>query len=267
LYGEVWRHRIFSCCYSILSADDQASSDDDHRFMADKPYRGLIGSLLWIGIISRPDIMVRLLRLAKFQSNPGPKHWNSLLHVLKYVASTRSITLNLGGIDPSALCLTAYSDSDYNKNDDCKSTSGYITTIGGLGSLSWNSKYQSVTALSSTESEYMALGVCTQEVLHLRSLIEPLGIASLDPNTNRLPPTKIFCDNSSAILLSSHEISHGRSKHINVRHHFIRDYIATADISISKVASADNRADMLTKYQSTALFRRHRDLNLGTVIG
>lgn len=242
-----------------LSFDDSPSSDAEIAAMKDKPYRSLVGSLLWLAVISRPDIMVRLLRLAKFQSNPGPKHWDALLYVLTYVANTRSLALTLGGIGPASICLSAFSDSNYNKDNDCKSTSGLVTSLGGLASISWESNYQSVTALSTTEAEYMALGRATQEVLHLRSLVAPLRI--MDPYP--LPPTTIWCDNSSAICLTDHEINHGRSKHINVRYHFIRDYIKTLEIAIDKVPSAKNRADMLTKYQSHPLFLIHRALNLG----
>lgn len=244
-----------------ISAEDCPRTADDVAFMSDKPYRSLIGSLLWLGVVTRPDIMVRLLRLAKFQSNPGPKHWLALLRVLDYVSSTRSLSLTLGGIGPAEIRLAAFSDSDYNKNDDCKSTSGYVTTLGGLGSLSWNSKYQPVTCLSSTEAEYLALGTAAQEVLHLRALVAPFH-----PCISPLPATTIWCDNSSTILLTKHEINHGRSKHINVRFHFLRDYIAIGEIIVDKIPSESNRADMFTKYQSTSLFLAHRSLNLGSSV-
>jgi hypothetical protein len=114
--------------------------------------------------------------------------------------------------------------------------------------------------MSSTEAEYVALTPAIKQVLWLRMMLSELGIPA-DPNGN---PTVVFCDNSSTIKLTSHEVSHGRSKHINIRYHFIRDHILLGEVTVSKIHTSENRADQQSKMtQTLPLFVNQRALNLG----
>jgi len=226
----------------------------------DFPYRSLVGCLLWIFVISRPDIGPALLHLCRFQSSPGIKHWEALLWLLGYVLNTQSLPLRLGGISPPDLRLVGWSDANYSKEDDCKSTSGYIVSLGGLGSISWGSKRQTITALSSTESEYMALAAAARQILWLRMMLSELRVPP-DPSG---VPTIIFCDNSATISLTKHDVAFNRTKHIHVRFHFLRDHVRLNEIQIKKVPSMDNRADQMTKFtQPLPLFETQRAVNLG----
>jgi hypothetical protein len=232
------------------------STDEELELMKNVPYRPLLGSLLWLMVVSRPDISYIIIQLAKYQSDPGILHWKMLLRVFHYVISTKDMYLTLGGIDVSEIKLIVYSDANYSKVDNCKSVSGYVTTIGGVGSLSWSSKLQPVTALSTTEAEYMALSSACQEALYLRSLLSEIGLVMNDP-------TVIYCDSTSAINLTKHDIEHGRSKHINTRFHFIRDQIMCNLIKVVKIPTIENRADMVSKQQVLNLFVNQRKINLG----
>jgi hypothetical protein len=232
----------------------------DKNYMHDIPYRSLVGCLLWLLVVSRPDIGPTLLHLCKFQNNPGRAHWNALLWLLGYAAATKHLKLTFGGFTSSQLRLSCYCDSNYEKNDFCKSTSGFIISLGGIGSICWSSKYQVTTAQSSTEAEYVALTPAINQVLWLRMMLSEMDIPA-DPQGN---PTVIWCDNSSAIKLTSHEVAHRRSKHIHIRYHVIRDHIICGDVQVCKIHTADNRADQMTKMtQSPALFTAQRALNLG----
>ena len=216
--------------------------------------------MLWVLVVSRSDIGPTLLHLCKYQNNPGPRHWDAVLWLLGYLAATKHLPLTFGGVAAPQLRLECFCDSNYEKNEFCKSTSGYVVTLGGIGSLCWSSKYQETTALSSTEAEYVALTPAVKQVLWLRMMLTELGIPS-DPTGS---PTIIWCDNTSTIKLTSHEVAHGRSKHINVKFHFIRDHIGAKEIDVRKIPSAANRADQQSKTtQAAPLFVAQRALNLG----
>jgi hypothetical protein len=196
--------------------------------MASVPFRSLIGCALWVYVVSRPDIGPALLHLCRFQNNPGRAHWDALLWLLGYLLDTRSLKLTLGGIDHTGFRLLCYCDSNYEKSGNCKSVSGYIITIGGFGSICWSSKQQTLTALSSTEAEYVALTPAVKQVLWLRMMLTELSIAA---NPHGVA-TIVYCDNSAAIAISKHDIAFGRTKHIDIRHHFIRDYILLRSIQV-----------------------------------
>ena len=237
-----------------------ATSLEDKNFMLNIPYRSLLGCMLWLLVVSRSDIGPTLLHLCKFQNNPGRRHWEALIWLLGYIASTKHLVLTFGGISAPQLRLLCFCDSNYEKSDFCKCTSGYVITLGGIGSICWSSKYQETTAQSSTEAEYVALTPAVKQIIWLRMMLSELQIPA-DPNNN---PTIIYCDNSSAIKLTSHEVAHGRSKHINIRYHFIRDHILAGEIQVLKIHTSENRADQQSKMtQALPLFNLQRSLNLG----
>jgi len=244
---------------STTEADSAISPEDIHS-MAAVPYRSLIGCLLWVLVISRPDIGPSLLHLCRFQNTPGPKHWQALLWLLGYVSATRSLSLRLGGIPSSDLRLIAWTDANYSKIDDCKSTSGFIICFGGFGSICWLSKRQPLTALSSTEAEYLALAAATKKIIWLRMLLGELHVPP-DPSGD---PVVIFCDNSSTIQLSKHDVAFNRTQHINIRYHFLRDHVLLKEITVRKIHTSENRADQMTKFsQPVSLFTAQRAINLG----
>lgn len=133
-----------------------------------------------------------------------------------------------------------YCDADYGPDTEGrKSVSGYVFTKKGAA-IAWGSKRQQTTALSTCEAEYMAMGVAVQEALWLRSLEGEIF-------NEKLQPTVLHCDNQSAIQLALNESYHPRTKHIDIRHHFIRDYILRNKISLKHVSSEKMVADMMTK--------------------
>ena len=159
-----------------------------------------------------------------------------MIQLLKYINSTKQLTLRYPC--QSSIVLTGYSDSDHaGDHEDRKSTSGYVFMMGDC-CISWKSTKQSTVSISSTEAEYIALSTCAQEALWLRLLLKELG----RPQRT----TIIYNDN-----LSSHQIAKGstsaRSKHIEVRHHFIRDHVNKRELDISYMPTNDLPADAFTK--------------------
>lgn len=141
----------------ILTADMSLKGEVERLFMADKPYRQLLGALMWAQAATRPDLSFAITLLAHFQSNPGPPHWKTPLHVLAYVKATLDYKIvysrSLGG----SITPVGYIDADYGGDlDTRRSTSGYIFLM-ARGPVSWSSKRQQTVALSTIKAEYMAM--------------------------------------------------------------------------------------------------------------
>ena len=137
---------------------------------------------------------------------------------------------------------------------DGHSTTGWLLKI-GTGPVSWCSKKQSIVALSSTESEYIAAGSAVQEVLWLRGILCELGAT---PGT-----TTVHCDNQGAKALAESSRYHQRTKHINVRYHFIRHHVNSGEIKIDWISTAEQQADIMTKALGPQVYLPLRDKIMG----
>ena len=120
------------------------------------------------------------------------------------------------------------------------------------GVISWKSIKQPTVALSSTEAEYYALCNATQEAIHLRFLLKELGLEQKEP-------TVIFCDNQGAMNLSKNYITHSRTRHIDIKYHFIREHITNGDIQVKYCQTEHMIADIFTKSLGFNLFSKHRN--------
>jgi hypothetical protein len=136
-----------------------------------------------------------------------------------------------------------------------------MSFLGSRGAISWRSKAQTLASLSSTEAELMALTPAVQDALYWRYLFIELSLfRSLDPL-----PSIVFCDSSSAIIISHHDSAHGRTKHINPKFYFIRDHVISGEIDTIHVEGKLNPSDLLTKQLPNPAFSTHTDTALGTV--
>ena len=222
----------------VLDSDMSPKTESEREEMKDKPYRAILGSVMWGQLATRPDLSFSVSLLARFQSNPGKEHWNSLLHVIGYIKNTLDHGLTYSrdfDLSPSA-----YVDSDYGGcKDTRRSTSGFIFTMAG-GAVCWSSKRQTTVALSTVEAEYVAMSRCAQQMVWMHSWLNEVQIDFQLPGL-------IKGDNRGAIALTKNTKDHGKVKHIDIRHHYIRDLLKSGAISIKQVASADNLADLFTK--------------------
>ncbi|GMF37765.1 unnamed protein product [Phytophthora fragariaefolia] len=141
-----------------LTTNDEPKTDEEKAKMRSKPYRSLIGSLMYLACGTRPDISVAVAKLSRFLGNPGEKHWNTGIKVVKYLLKTKNIGILYDGALSSK--LVAYSDADWAGNrDDRRSVSGMMVMMCGAPVV-WRSTFKKTVALSSTEAEYMALSEC-----------------------------------------------------------------------------------------------------------
>jgi len=217
----------------------------------------VVGSLMYLMITSRPDISFAVGQLAMYMNCHGPQHHAAAQHVLRYLQGTRDVGLTYG-LDRSALSVSGYSDADWGAHVDTRrSTTGYVFYLAG-GPISWKSKLQPTVALSSTEAEYMALTASAQEAMSLRSLAEDFSI-------DVSQPALLYEDNKGSIAMSVNPVLHQASKHISIRHHFIREKVANGDVCLRYISTSRMLADALTKPLTYPTFSRLRAALLGNI--
>lgn len=200
------------------------------------PYQRLIGSLMYLAVLTRPDIAYAVSFLSQFNNCYSEIHWNCAKRILRYLKGTKSYVLKFTKDNCE---LEGYADADWASNvNDRKSYTGFIFKLSGAA-VAWESCKQRTVALSSTEAEYMALSEASKEAIYLRNLLSEL----LDKECC----VTIFNDNQSAQKLALNPIFHKRSKHIDVRYHFVRETVSNKLIDVKYIPTTDMTADILTK--------------------
>ena len=220
----------------VLSRDQSPFTLTQYAEMKNVPYAEAIGHVLWPVMIARPDALCATGILAQFVQNPGLAHWKALKRLIGYLYTTRDMWLTFGGLDA---ILEGYSDADWGSQTHHHSISGYAFLMGN-GAVTWSSKKQGVVALSSTEAEYIAQTHAAKELIWLRTF---LGEVS----SKFTQPTTLHCDNQGAIALSKDNKFHARTKHIDIRYHFIREAVENNKIHMSYISTDENVADIFTK--------------------
>ena len=210
--------------------------------------RRVIGCLMYAMLGSRPDLCAAMSILSRYQSKPSENLWKSLKRLLRYVKGTVDLSL-VYKCDESCPILVGYADADWAGDGvDRKSTSGYMFKLFG-NTICWSSRKQATVALSSSEAEYVALSSAISEGVWLKSLLQTL-------NQWKEDPVIIYEDNQSAICNAKKE-DHKRMKHIDIKHHFIKDKIKKGEIVLKYICSREQLADVLTKPLNKDLFCKH----------
>ncbi|KAL5805411.1 hypothetical protein ACOSQ4_028144 [Xanthoceras sorbifolium] len=223
-----------------LSKEQSPKTEEERTHMAKVPYASAIGSLMYAMVCTRPDIAQAVGAVSRYMNNPGKIHWEAVKWILRYLRGTTNKTLCFKGGDTT---LTGYVDADLAGNVDIrKSTTGYVYTLGGTA-VSWVSQLQKIVALSTTEAEYVAVTEASKEMVWLQSFLEELGKKQED--------NVLYCDSQSAIHLAKNPSFHSRTKHIQLRYHFIRSLLEDGILKLEKISGAQNPADMLTKTVTT----------------
>jgi len=242
------------------------SPDFDRHFN----YRSVIGKLNYLEKGSRGDIAYAVHQCARFASCPKKEHGEAVKWLGRYLLSTREKGLILK--PDLAKSFDVYVDADFvgswNKklaeySETARSRHGYVITYAGCP-IVWKSQLQTEIALSTTESEYVGLSYALREAIPLMNLLKELkatGIPVLDhkPNVH----CKVFEDNSGALEMARVHKYRPRTKHMATKYHHFRTYVDSNEISIHKIDSVDQTADILTKPLAADLFRKHRKLFLG----
>ncbi|CAI7801841.1 unnamed protein product [Closterium sp. NIES-54] len=237
----------FPSGFKCVKGPEEESVGEEER----RRFHSLVGSLMYAAVNTRPDIAFATGQLARVVQCPNEEQVLSGMRVAKYLGQTATVGLQYSaaeqrrqkgadGVEPGRLFLTAFSDASYAlEPEDMTSVGGFICCVGG-GPTAWESKEQVDQALSSVESEYMALFRAVREIVWQWRLLAELG-------EEQQGPTPLYCDSQGAIALAKNSVLHGLSKHMRVKWHWTRSMVATGEVELHYVKTTRQPADMMTK--------------------
>lgn len=201
------------------------------------PYRELIGGLMYLAVVTRPDIINRVVHLAQFMTNFNKEHWIAAKRILRYVKKTSDFGLSYKK-DNKELNIVGYTDADWGGDImDRKSYTGYVFNMCN-GAITWKSQKQKTVALSSAEAEYISIAEAAKEAIYIKNIFNEMNLKA---------NIKLYNDNQSANLLTRDAVYHARSKHIDLRYHFVRDAVKNEDFKLEYLPTEKMIADVFTK--------------------
>ena len=223
--------------------------EDSTKLDSNVPYRQAVGCLQYLAIVTRPDIAFAVSTVARAVTNPSKSDWRRVHKIYRYLNGTRDVGIMYRKEERNQ--FATFSDADYAGDwITGRSTTGLVSLY-ACGAVVWSSRQQRSVALSSTEAEYMAASDGAKDCVWLSKLFKSLTGFEECP--------VLFCDNQSAIALSKNSSFHQRTKHINVRYHFIRDLCDRGKLCLKYVETTRQLADIFTKHiRSNAHFLQLR---------
>jgi hypothetical protein len=235
---------------TAMGTNGHLDLDTGGKFVDQKVYQSMIGSLLYL-CASRPDIILSVCMCARFQADSKEVHLRAVKRIMRYLVYTPKF--GLWYPRGSTFDLIGYSDAYWaGCKIDRKSTSGTCQFL-GRSLVSWASKKQNSVALSTAKAEYIAAGHCCAQLLWMRQTLRDYGY--------KLSKVPLLCDNESAIRMADNPVEHSRTKHIDIRYHFLRDYQQRGNIEIAYIKN--QLADIFTKPLDEKTFSKLRnELNI-----
>jgi hypothetical protein len=249
------RFDMVNCNHAVTPAEArlQLSKDSDDADVDPTQFRRLIGSLRYL-CNTRPDLTYSVGVVSRFMQKPKLSHLSAAKRILRYIRGSLDYGILFPSADRGMKCkLTAYTDSSWCGDvDDRKSTAGYVFLLGGAP-VAWCSRKESVVALSSCEAEYIAASLCACQAAWMENLIDEI----MGENHGAI---EMNIDNMSAINLAKNPVSHGKSKHIEMRFHYLREQVNNGKLVLKHCRSEDQIADIMTKAVQTDVFKRLRNM-------
>jgi hypothetical protein len=235
-------------------------AEQDEEALSDGEYRQLMGCLLWVAMMTRPDVAWYIGRLSQFFGAPRVRHMNAAMDVLAYLVESADLPMFFKRVE--SMRVVVYSDSDRaNDVPTRKSVSGnvaFLSAQGGTAAISFRSKTQAIPAMSSTEAEYIAAVSGVQEALYLHMFMGELGVGHLLEECPLL-----LVDNESAVKMLRNPVSHERTKHIDLRHKYMGRNVVEGRVMVGNVGTLAQIADGLTKPLVKAMLEISRASMLG----
>jgi hypothetical protein len=213
-----------------------------------------VGAVQYLAVKSRPDLSYAIGRCSMKMQQASEIDLKLINRILRYIKHTKNLVLTFGGSEDSK--LKSFADASYGSHQDRKSHYGVSLHLGSGGSVQTISKRTKLVALSSTEAEYIGLCEAAKVIAWARQFLEELGFRQDEP-------TVIYEDNQSAIAMVNNGNDHGRTKHIDIRYHYIRDLVKDGQISVKYLPTDDMVADTLTKALEKKQFKKFRSSLLG----
>ncbi|WVZ81140.1 LOW QUALITY PROTEIN: hypothetical protein U9M48_028556 [Paspalum notatum var. saurae] len=226
-----------------MSTNMALDADEDGEAVDQKEFRGMIGSLLYL-TATRPDIQFAVCLCARYQASPRTSHRQAVKRIFRYLKFTPELGLWYSSGSP--LFLRGFSDADHAGCRIDRNTCQLLET----SLVSWSSRKQASVSLSTIEAEYIAAGSCCSQLLWMKATLSDFGL--------RFGKIPLLVDSTSAISVAKNPVLHSRTKHIDVRFHFLRDHYEKGDIDLVHVASENQLADIFTKPLEFGAFVRLR---------
>ena len=201
------------------------------------PYASAIGSIMYAMVCTRPDIAQAVGVVSRFMGDPGKQHWEAVKWILQYLRGTteRVLFFNRKNVE---LADSVDADLASNDLDGRRSTTGYVFSYGGTA-ISWTFKLQKTVALSTTEAEYVVATEASKEMVWLQSFLDELGKENKS--------SRLYSDSQSAIFLAKDPAFHSRTKHVELKYHYIRHLVEMKILQLEKIFGSENSAYMFTK--------------------
>jgi hypothetical protein len=243
----------------MSSIDSKLSNSTDNLSEADQLiYMSLVGSLLYASVMTRDDIKFSMAYTTSAMKQATNQHMTTAIRILHYLIGTKNLGRTLGG--KSNLNLWATADASYASHDDRKSHYGFTLHFGEeSGAFYSTSKKAKIMAISSTEAEYIALFEAAKVIAWARQFLSDIGF-------QQKLPTIVYEDNMSTIHLVNNGNDKGKTKHMDVRFHYIKELVDTGKIKLQHLSTTNMISDILTKPLVTGPFIILRNKLLGTTI-
>jgi hypothetical protein len=227
-------------------------------------YRSGVGKLMHLMCWSKPEILNSVRELSRFFAGATVAHMKAMYQVMSYCVKTRASgrvlkperKCNESELKDFKFRIKGRADSNYAADPEThRSVTGYTVFFEGAPTAT-KSKMQGCVTLSVTEAEYVSAADCAQEMLFQKHLIESLGLQVELPMIMEI-------DNKGAIDLANNWSATGRTKHVDVRHHFLRDLKEEGIIKFKWISTADNSSDLFTKNLNATTFKKHAAVYCG----
>ncbi|KAH9745502.1 hypothetical protein KPL70_004095 [Citrus sinensis] len=230
-----------------LSSLQCPKTEEEKLEMAKIPYANAVGCMMYVMVLTRPDISYALSVVSRYMVSLGKEHWRAVKWLVRYLSGTLNHGLVYERSTSKSEGISGFVDSDFTGNlDRIRSLTGYLYMLDGC-LINRKASLQHVVAISTTEAEYTVATKAVKEALWLKGLILELGVSQ--------KTVDVFCDSSSAIYLSKNPAYHEKTKHIDIKLHFIRNVVSIGVVKMVKIHTDRNPADMLTKVVTTAKFK------------
>ena len=222
-----------------LSCQQCPNFDLEKAEMTKFPYSSVVGCLMYTMVLTRLDLSHAVSVVSRYMANPEKEHWRAVVWILRYLVGTTDYGLIYGAEKHAEVCMEGYVDADYAGDlDKRRSLTGFLFMLNGC-TINWKASLQSVVALSTTEAEYTTAAKAIKEAIWLKGMVTNLRFGQKQ--------ITVQCDSQSAICLSNNQIHHEKTKHIDIKLHFVRLEVSKGVVKLVKIQTDNNIADMLTK--------------------
>ena len=234
---------------AALTPATKETIDETALLSSNEEYMQAIGSLIYLTTCTRPDIAYAVSKVAEKMQTPTTKDWIAVKRIFRYLQGTRTLGIHFNNSQSKTeLTLEAYTDADWAADPSRKSRSANVLFL-AEGPITWYSKKQSCIALSTVEAEYVSGSKAVQEIIWVKKLLHMLKFP--------LSKTTLYLDNQGAIATTKNPTNHARTKHIDIRLHFMRDKYQKKEFELTYCPTTDMIADVLTKALSKPLHVKH----------